>query len=135
MRVYLMLLIATVLTSTQAITATTGGVDSINNSHPHRHLRENPKEERGMAKAFTYIKKWPAERNWAKAEELVKRDASVETLFKKTKIHPEILAKLMGPEKLSKQAIVKPSLNDYVDTQILKFKEYETLWKKSKGVL
>ncbi|KAF1790201.1 Ectopic P granules protein-like protein [Phytophthora cactorum] len=94
-----------------------------------------PEEERGVAKAFTYIKKWPAERNWAKAEELVKRDASVETLFKKTKIHPEILAKLMGPEKLSKQAIVKPSLNDYVDTQILKFKEYETLWKKSKGVL
>ncbi|KAF1789656.1 hypothetical protein JG687_00007563 [Phytophthora cactorum] len=88
MRVYLMLLIATILTSSQAITATT----------------ENPKEERGMAKAFTYIKKWRAERNWAKAEELVKRDASVETLFKKTKIHPLILDKILRIEELSKQA-------------------------------
>ncbi|KAG4050976.1 hypothetical protein PC123_g13792 [Phytophthora cactorum] len=76
----------------------------LDNSHPHRHLRENPKEERGMAKAFTYIKKWRAERNWAKAEELVKRDASVETLFKKTKIHPLILDKILRIEELSKQA-------------------------------
>ncbi|ETL37909.1 hypothetical protein L916_10455, partial [Phytophthora nicotianae] len=131
MRVSCLFLLVTTL-----LIAAPNAVDSINDSVTSRRLRQHPDDEqRTISKFVRNIKDLPAKRNWTKAEKLVKRDVSFDTLYKKTKIHPNILYQIMGLQELSNKARLTKTLNPFIKAQFKKHKAYENRWIKENGPL
>ncbi|ETO73133.1 hypothetical protein F444_10901 [Phytophthora nicotianae P1976] len=116
--------------------AAPNAVDSINDSVTSRRLRQHPDDEqRTISKFVRNIKDLPAKRNWTKAEKLVEKGVSFDTLYKKTKIHPEILYQIMGLQELSKKGWLTKTLNPFLIQQLKRHKTYENRWIKENGPL
>ncbi|ETP14297.1 hypothetical protein F441_10749 [Phytophthora nicotianae CJ01A1] len=131
MRVSCLFLLVTTL-----LIAAPNAVDSINDSVTSRRLRQHPDDEqRTISKFVRNIKDLPANWNRAKAEKLVKRDVSFDTLYKKTKIHPNILYQIMGLQELSNKARLTKTLNPFLIQQLKRHKTYENRWIKENGPL
>ncbi|ETP42365.1 hypothetical protein F442_10732 [Phytophthora nicotianae P10297] len=116
--------------------AAPNAVDSINDSVTSRRLRQHPDDEqRTISKFVRNIKDLPAKRNWTKAEKLVEKGVSFDTLYKKNKIHPEILYQIMGLQELSKKGWLTKTLNPFLIQQLKRHKTYENRWIKENGPL
>ncbi|GMF22600.1 unnamed protein product [Phytophthora lilii] len=95
--------------------------------------KKSDDEERGLQSFVKHIRELPARREWAKAEKLVKRHASIDDILK-ADIHPDIHYKVMKQEKLSEQGLLNKNLPPSMLQTFKKHRQYETRWKAEKGI-